>query len=1756
MKGKTVKWISYLLAFIMIFSDLMCYSTLTVLAEEIPCEAGMEDLTEGTEEERIVETESEKEEVAEETEREEEEVAEETESEKEEVAEETEREEEEVAEEAEREEEEVIEETECTEEIGILTEISELEQEVVSEDGFILKFQEDFEGESLNTDYWSYVTYEPGRVNNELQEYTDSPNNIFVSGGILTIQANKEIRDGEDYYTSGRITTQDKFDFKYGRIEARIKVPEATGLLPAFWMMPSDENIYGQWPKSGEIDIMEILGQQTDTVYGTIHYGNPHKQSHEKYTLADGVKFSDDFHIFSVEWEPGMVTYYVDGIKYHEVNTWYTKEEGEDEITFPAPFDQNFYLIFNLAVGGDWPGNPDDTFSSEGEQLLVDWVKVWQKEFYDENVEKPEVYYREPDAEGNYIVNGDFSVEEDLFDARDWSFLLDEGGKGKATISDHMLSINTDEDGIGTQLYAVQLVQPQLPMKKGNTYKLTFEARAAEERTMVVDVSAPDNGWVRYLEDTSVQLGTEWEEYEYFFTMTYDSDVNGRLEFNLGNQNSTAQVQIRNVKLTVSSVSENDEEKSIRADGNYVYNGAFEIGTDRLKYWEIENTAEQAAVSVTNDNGERWLKVEVADKVSPDQIVIKQTGLALLPEKEYKLCLDAYGDVPKSIQLKVAGQTFEIELTSEADKYEYIFQTPAGLNNTDLEMYLGNAGITYIDNIVIKENVMLLNGDFNNNLVGWKYFTDSTIREDVTVGVVSEDGNNVLQYSISDTGNQDWRIQLKQDNILLEKGKKYKLSFKAKSDIDRKLKYALKKDRTTDNKWTSYTGTDIVELTNEYKEYSKTFTMSYDTDKAAILNVSLGAVEDVQIQQAHHIWMDDFVLVEVENEETNPENENPAELIKNGNFTRGNFGWRTVISEDEYAEVRFENNSAVFEIADTGTENGNIQLKQSGLNLEIGQEYIVKLIIRAENSRYIKYRCMGGKDTGYKWYSGKTVRLPAGEETEVTYTFKMGDAYGVTESDSNANFVLSLGKMNEEEETAAGKVTVTFVSIVLKEGGTENPEETETESEEETETESPEEKETESAEETETEGTEETESAEETETESTEETETESAEETETESAEETETESPEESETESPEEPETEVPDSPGIQEGLRVIDINQQTYSGKAMKPDVLVYDGAVKLQEKTDYTLSFKNNKNVGIATVTVKGKGNYDGKDTVSFSIVPKSISDDDVIINYKDALIETNKNQKAFQKITYNGAKLGSKDYKVEYYRYEDGVVPKGAKPLKQIKAAGDYKMVITGLHNPKTNKGNFTGTVEKDIKVYEKNSVVDISRLTIKIGGKKSGYSVVCDGTRQKPSVEVIAKGKVIDSTNYTVEWEDDLVSAGTKKVVISGKAEKGYIGTVTKTFKITATNLSNVAKIDTVKWLAKVNVDVQTGRAVQPENMLIAKKANSGLRLKEGTDYTVTYRGNEKAGKATVIYTGIGKYKGTIKKTFTVNAVELFTQNEPVAGVVVEGITDAKGNSVASIFHQKGSRLDITVSINGKVLKEGVDYKVTYKRNKAVTTGKMKENQKPQVIIQGLKAYKGKLTKSFVIIPASLEDMNMTVKDVAYQKKKGKYVSVPELTDAGGAKLKVNRDYTLTYYLIDGEKQTKLDKKKDVVGVYSKVKVVATAKSANYRDSREAVYTVTVQDIAKAKVVVKSKQYTGKEITLTAEDFTTIRIGKTNLKEGVHYIIVADSYKNNIKQGTASVTIRGIGDYGGTKKVNYKITRRAMVWGQNLFKW
>ncbi|MDE7201615.1 MAG: carbohydrate binding domain-containing protein [Lachnospiraceae bacterium] len=732
-------------------------------------------------------------------------------------------------------------------------------------EGYRLIWEDQFGGDSLNMDDWNIETHEPGWVNSELQAYVDSTDNIYIEDGNLVLKPIETVdENGTISYTSGRVNTQNKHDFKYGLFEAKVKVPEGQGFLPAFWMMPTSENLYGQWPRCGEIDIMEVMGQATDTSYGTIHFGNPHSESQGTYVLEEG-SFSEDYHIFSVEWEPGKIDWYVDGNLIHTESDWYSITEGQGEITYPAPFDQPFYIILNLAVGGSWVGNPDATTDIKNAEYRIDYVRAYQKDSYDENVEKPvkEVVYREPDENGNYIHNGSFADSEELTDEKDWIFLTALGGEASAEIKDNEIFIDTTKEG--TEDYSVQLVQPGIPVKKGGTYLVSFDAYADADRMMKVGVSAPDRNWIRYLEDTQVDLTTTKQTFTYEFVMADDDDANGRLEYNMGADGSTAGIHISNVSVVKTSEEElGDDGKTVLADGNYVYNGSFQEGAGRLGYWEI-TAPDSAEVTVTNEDNIRKLKVTVPEGITEENpVVVFQEGLAL-SVGDYAVSNLAEGEAGKQIKIIVAGQEFEEELTGKEQSFSHklSIDSKGALDDAGIALVFSEPGVFYVDDVRVVEDVLIKNGSFNAGFAGYEVYAYTASDVEYVVDSLNED--NAADFTISSTGDEAWKIQLKQNNIELEKGQRYRLSLKAKSDMDRKIMFAIQRDGTDDDDWTPYSGEAVVELGSDYQTYEIEFQMNGETDMKSVLSISMGAVDGTQINQKHRICIDNINLERIDN---------------------------------------------------------------------------------------------------------------------------------------------------------------------------------------------------------------------------------------------------------------------------------------------------------------------------------------------------------------------------------------------------------------------------------------------------------------------------------------------------------------------------------------------------------------------------------------------------------------------------------------------------------------------------------------------------------------------------------------------------------------------------------------------------------------------------------------------------------------------------------------------------------------------------
>lgn len=269
--------------------------------------------------------------------------------------------------------------------------------------GWELVWSDEFDQASIDPSKWNKEVDCWGGGNDELQCYTDRAENAFTQDGVLHITAIEEQYSGPSLsqsdanydptdtsktspFTSARLQTKNKMSVRYGRIDVRAKVAPGQGTWSAIWMLPND-NVYGGWPASGEIDIMESLnpGIDDNEVHGTLHYGLPWPQWENKVDAFHmDASPSDSFHVYSTEWEEGEIRWYIDGKHYQtqSADGWYNYIwQGQDigfEVANPlAPFDQAFFLIMNVAIGGNWPGDPDRNWS-QNREMLVDYVRVYQ----------------------------------------------------------------------------------------------------------------------------------------------------------------------------------------------------------------------------------------------------------------------------------------------------------------------------------------------------------------------------------------------------------------------------------------------------------------------------------------------------------------------------------------------------------------------------------------------------------------------------------------------------------------------------------------------------------------------------------------------------------------------------------------------------------------------------------------------------------------------------------------------------------------------------------------------------------------------------------------------------------------------------------------------------------------------------------------------------------------------------------------------------------------------------------------------------------------------------------------------------------------------------------------------------------------------------------------------------------------------------------------------------------------------------------
>ncbi len=404
--------------------------------------------------------------------------------------------------------------------------------------GYRLLWSDEFDGPELDRSIWNVEEHPSKWINEELQEYVDDGKHVFIKDGVLIIKPERILKpDKTTDYRSGRISTEGKLDFTYGYIELRARIAGGKGLLSAIRLLATG-NTYGEWPRSGSIDIMSSDGQYPERGSSIMHFGEPSEE--RSGTLGDGnTDLSDDYHVYALEWLPGKMTFYLDGKEVFSNSFWFSSPEEGMPKSYPAPYDRPFNIEMDVSIGGNWVSAPDrGTSFDEEAEFRIDYVRVYRKDEYDTNVEMPSIEknFRPCDETGNYVSSN----------MNDWHFFKVCGGEGTCEMEDGAFVF--DIINVGDRDHSIQLYQANLPAVKGKRYTLSFEAMACERRTIKAAVTAPDMHWRRYLEDVDVELAETWQKHILSFEMKDEDDDNARIEFNLGNCESAAKVKIRNIR--------------------------------------------------------------------------------------------------------------------------------------------------------------------------------------------------------------------------------------------------------------------------------------------------------------------------------------------------------------------------------------------------------------------------------------------------------------------------------------------------------------------------------------------------------------------------------------------------------------------------------------------------------------------------------------------------------------------------------------------------------------------------------------------------------------------------------------------------------------------------------------------------------------------------------------------------------------------------------------------------------------------------------------------------------------------------------------------------------------------------------------------------------------------------------------------------------------------------------------------------------
>lgn len=763
-------------------------------------------------------------------------------------------------------------------------------------DPWTLVWSDEFSEGTIDPTKWTYDLGDgsqfnnPGWGNNEKQWYTSDEKNAKVENGNLIITAHKEATSGKEY-TSSRLKTKGLFSKKYGKFEIRAKAPTGKGYWPAIWMLP-ENNEYGIWASSGELDIMEGWGSRPNTVAGTIHYGGEWPNniySGDEYIFPEGSTI-EQYHTYSIEWEPGEIRWYVDGELFLTKNDWYSISKGQPaNNAYPAPFNQEFHLLINLAVGGNFDGDPtpDTVFPKSME---VDYVRVYELTGREYREPVPVTLDKEPYlegsklalADGNLVYNNNFTEEipgdsgMGIPNTAHWAFYKEAGAEATVTTvpveGQNFVKVNISS--AGGNAYSVQ-PQAIVSVAKGRFYKLSFDAKTDTSRNISVRLTGGESrGFTVYSPTLKTELTSELAHYETKFQMKEDSDVAARIEFNLGTNASP--VWLGNVRLEeIDSIPfEHDNPKTPLGSGNHLYNGTFDLGEpNRMGYWHTEAAGDATVTANVDEAGQLNLHIGGSES---GEVRLIQKGIQLLQGQDYELTFDAAVSSTRTAIVQLLGKDGSVyaqqtvHLVPGEQVIKIAFDRLTGQSDPEGQFVMllsGAADTVTVDNFELLRTSFyydptliyypLVNGDFNNGFNAWeRLLTEQGGQSHASI----VDG--AANYRITNTGSQPYSVMLFQNNLKAASGTEYVLEFDASSSRARSIGVNV------ENESYQASFSELVELTPEMKHYR--FEFRQGSKDTLSLKFLLGKVEGVSIAEAHDVRFDN-VKLEIKNAPAKPQ---------------------------------------------------------------------------------------------------------------------------------------------------------------------------------------------------------------------------------------------------------------------------------------------------------------------------------------------------------------------------------------------------------------------------------------------------------------------------------------------------------------------------------------------------------------------------------------------------------------------------------------------------------------------------------------------------------------------------------------------------------------------------------------------------------------------------------------------------------------------------------------------------------------------